>query len=335
MSQISVIVPVYNAQKTLYRCLNSICAQTFKDFEVILINDGSSDKSFEICEEFCSKDSRFRLINQENAGPSRTRNRGIDEAISKYLAFVDADDYIEPDMLEEFYNAAEVSNADMTVCGYISENEISSGKSISRIKPGVYRGDECRRIITESIKIGEGYLPPYSWVRFVRREVMENPRLRFNTKIHRSEDYLLWTQVGFCIDSLCIINNKFLYHYVENDASITHNYVGGYWEMVKELYDELVATLPDEENVRKNLKEMFLSRAYLAMKVASFAKDKNVFRTDLKSILKDKKLRKVVDSIPILYGIKAQKKRYVLLKFRLYPIIMMVHNNRRKKMNLR
>ena len=121
MSQISIVIPVYNAEKTLIRCLDSIQQQTYKDFEAILINDGSSDSSAEICQRYCEADKRFKLINQENSGPSKARNQGIDAAISKYLAFVDSDDYIEPNMLEEFFTAAEASSADLTVCGYFTE----------------------------------------------------------------------------------------------------------------------------------------------------------------------------------------------------------------------
>lgn len=88
-------MPVYNAEKSLNTCLKSIQDQTFKDFEVILVNDGSRDKSKEICSEFCKSDKRFKLIDQENGGPSSARNTGIDNARSKYLMFVDSDDFIE------------------------------------------------------------------------------------------------------------------------------------------------------------------------------------------------------------------------------------------------
>ena len=97
---ISVIVPVYNVEEYLEECLESIQYQTYTDIEVILVNDGSTDSSKEICERFCQADSRFRLINQENKGQSAARNRGVKESIGEYLMFVDSDDVINKNVLE-------------------------------------------------------------------------------------------------------------------------------------------------------------------------------------------------------------------------------------------
>ena len=333
MCQISLIVPVYNAEKSIRRCLDSIRGQTFCEFEVLLINDGSRDNSEAICTDYCSKDSRFRLINQENSGPSSARNRGIDEATAKYLAFVDSDDYIEPDMLEKLYTAAEEASADLTVCGYYIENEHGSKKkSVCKFETGVYRGEKCRKIATESIDIGiAGNIRPYSCIRFVRRECMENPKMRFDTKIYRSEDYLLWTKVFFNINCLCLITDEFLYHYVENTGSITHKYVKGYWKMAKEIYDKLKLELPDEKEISRNLAFMFVRRAYMSLNIANKSSDKLIFKSDMREILKDKKLREVVDSISFKDGIKVQKHRYLLLKFRLYFLIRLINCYRYRK----
>ena len=104
MAIISIIVPVYNAEKYLSRCIDSILRQTFADFELILVNDGSSDKSKEICEKYLESDPRIKLINQENSGVSAARNTGLDNASGEYIGFVDSDDFIEKNMYEELYN---------------------------------------------------------------------------------------------------------------------------------------------------------------------------------------------------------------------------------------
>jgi len=333
MSQISIIVPVYNAENTIIKCLDSIKAQTYRDFEVLLINDGSKDRSAELCEKFCTKDSRFKLINQENAGPSMARNRGIDEATSKYLAFVDSDDYIEIDMLEELYTAAEKADADVTICSYCVEHgDIIKNYYSSKYKSGVYRGEECRKIAVDAIDIGvNGNIPPYSGIRLVRRECLENPKLRFNTEIYRSEDYLLWNKVFFNIDCLCLITDKVLYHYVSNDDSITHCYIKDYWDMSKTIYTELKKALPEEKTVTEHLNFMFIRRAYLAMSIAKYADNRKTFYEDLKKVLNDIDLRKIIDSIPIVTGIKKEKIRYTLLKFRMYFLIRLIYNYKYRK----
>ena len=114
--KISVIIPVYNVEKYLRECLDSILAQTFQDFEIICIDDGSTDKSLEILQEYKTKDDRFVIVQQRHSGAGSARNNGIGLAEGKYIQFLDSDDYFEPALLEEMYNHAEKFNADLTVC---------------------------------------------------------------------------------------------------------------------------------------------------------------------------------------------------------------------------
>ena len=124
MPKISIIVPVYKAEKYLNRCVDSILAQTFTDWELLLIDDGSPDRSGEICDEYAKKDSRIRVIHKENGGVSSARQRGQDEACGEYTIHVDPDDWVEPTMLEELYQKAKDDNADMVICDYYT-NESS------------------------------------------------------------------------------------------------------------------------------------------------------------------------------------------------------------------
>ena len=137
---ISVIVPVYNAERWLRRCLDSICAQTFRDLDIILIDDGSTDGSSRICDEYAGKDPRVRCVHTENRGLSAARNRGIEEALSArslYIAFVDSDDWIEPDMFERLTGLARECGADIAECGLIREY---AGRRVRRYpEAGVFR----------------------------------------------------------------------------------------------------------------------------------------------------------------------------------------------------
>lgn len=117
MPKISVIVPVYNAVRYLHRCVDSILAQTFTDFELLLINDGSKDNSGRICDEFATKDARVRVFHKKNGGVSSARNLGLDNAKGEYIMFVDSDDYMFPQMCELMKTTMEMKKADMVVCG--------------------------------------------------------------------------------------------------------------------------------------------------------------------------------------------------------------------------
>lgn len=124
MPELSIIVPVYKVEKYLPKCIDSILAQTFRDFELILIDDGSPDNCGKICDDYAARDSRIRVIHQENAGVSAARNAGLDIACGTYLGFVDSDDWIEPEMYETMIATAKEKQVDVVVCGikYCEEN---------------------------------------------------------------------------------------------------------------------------------------------------------------------------------------------------------------------
>ena len=126
MPKISVIVPVYNVEKYLNRCIDSILNQTFKDFELILVNDGSTDNSGKICDDYAIRDKRIRVIHKENGGLSSARNIGIKNSKGNYLGFVDSDDYIHPNMYEILYNSCKAYNAEISICSFkkVYENDI-------------------------------------------------------------------------------------------------------------------------------------------------------------------------------------------------------------------
>ena len=119
--KISVIVPVYKAEKYLHRCVDSIIAQTFTDWELLLVDDGSPDKSGEICDGYSRHDGRIMVYHKNNGGVSTARQTGIDKAIGDYTIHVDPDDWIEPTMLEELYHKATDNNADMVICDFVFE----------------------------------------------------------------------------------------------------------------------------------------------------------------------------------------------------------------------
>lgn len=115
---ISVIVPYYNSKKYISKCINSILNQTFKDFELILVDDGSTDNSYNLCLSYAQKDERIVLLKKENGGQGTARNMGLDIALGDFIGFVDSDDYIQPNMYEIMYNSCIDHNAELSICGY-------------------------------------------------------------------------------------------------------------------------------------------------------------------------------------------------------------------------
>ena len=127
MAKIAVIVPVYNVEPYLARSLDSILAQTFRDLEIVLVDDGSTDRSGDICEQYAAKDARIRVIHQKNQGLSGARNTGIEASESEYISFIDSDDTITPEMLETLYTGITAYHADIAACNF--QNIYSNGET--------------------------------------------------------------------------------------------------------------------------------------------------------------------------------------------------------------
>lgn len=171
---ISVIVPVYNVEEYIRECLNSIINQTYKKLEIILIDDGSTDKSGEICEEYMAKDNRIKVIHQGNAGLSDARNAGIEIATGNYIQFIDSDDYIDEDMLETLYNLIIENDADIAMCSnYILKDGIKSCECSN--KKYIYDRKEALKeiLIDETIR-------SYSWNKLAKKELFNE--IRFPSK---------------------------------------------------------------------------------------------------------------------------------------------------------
>jgi glycosyltransferase involved in cell wall biosynthesis len=181
--EVSIIVPVYNSEKFIYRCIDSILAQTFTNFECIFNDDGSTDKSSAICENYSKSDNRFIVIHQENSGVSATRNKGLEIARGKYICFVDSDDYVKNNMLEKLVSAMNSSQADVVCCGYIENNKVC-----------IPSGEDFILSNTRTIQIIH-YLEMrqafgFVWNKLFRRTILDINAIRFAVSTKFGEDML-------------------------------------------------------------------------------------------------------------------------------------------------
>jgi len=217
--KISVIVPVYNAEKYLSQCLDSIIHQTYCNLEILLIDDGSTDGSLEICRNYKKKDHRIKVIHKENEGPSKTRNIGIAHSTGDYIIFIDSDDYIEKNMLEEMYKAISEKEVDVVRCNikkymnskeYVNENmyELSNRK---------FAGAQIEKILYHFLTHKQN-LGCYSVLLLMKKEVV----LSFNTNYHFMEDYEYYARLLLNIDSIYFLDQSF-YHYRYNGQGLSKN----------------------------------------------------------------------------------------------------------------
>lgn len=216
---ITVIVPVYNVEKYLRRCLDSIIGQTYQNLEILCIDDGSIDNSGEICEQYAARDARIKVIHQENQGLSTARNRGLDAAEGEYIAFVDSDDYILEDMYKKMLAKLLDYNVDLCVCQW--QYEFSDGRQVVKkqnIDPTIY-GRKASLEFARFLYRGnyENGVVVAAWNKLYRRALLD--KIRFEGRIH--EDDAFNGRIMAKNISVYVMEEQF-YVYAQNGDSLTN-----------------------------------------------------------------------------------------------------------------
>ena len=209
---VSVIIPVYNVEKYLCRCVDSVLNQSYSDLEVILVNDGSSDNCPEICDEYAERDSRVKVIHKENAGLGYARNSGIEVCSGEFVMFMDSDDYLDDDAVQVLYQRIITDNSDIAI-----------GKHVDVYEDGSTNGRFCGfiedRILSQSeIYSSMGKYAVSAWGKLYKREVLAGIKY---PSLKCAEDLWVFPQILERCNTISIVN-KTVYYYYQNSESITH-----------------------------------------------------------------------------------------------------------------
>lgn len=202
--RVSVTVPLYNSSKYLRECLDSLASQTLKNVEIILVDDGSTDGSGEICDEYCKKYANFRVIHQKNSGSASARQVGLDASRGEYVIVCDSDDWVEPNMYEKLYRAAIETEADIVTCNYFAE--YNNGRSI----PNVIKFTENDGVVDNRNLLLTR--PAASWVKLIRKSLFERSKASYELGINLGEDALIMFKLMLANPRVVQIND-ILYHY--------------------------------------------------------------------------------------------------------------------------
>lgn len=214
MPLISVIMPVYNKAIYLKKCINSLINQTFTDFEVLIIDDGSTDNSFDICKEFSEQDKRIKLIQIENNGVSNARNIGLKNAVGDYIQFIDGDDYVDLNMFDKLSYIIKKNSPDMIFCGI---TKVDNGyNEINKILPKL-KGMKSRKEMLDSFAEEQFRTGLYGCVsnKIMKRSIIENIKLEFNKDIKLAEDLDFYLTLYNHIDNIYFCNESY-YYYLQN-----------------------------------------------------------------------------------------------------------------------
>ena len=229
MPSISVIVPVYQAEKFLHRCIDSVIRQTFSDWELILVDDGSTDGSSALCGRFAAKDPRIRVFHRKrNQGVSEARNLGLNEAKGDFITFLDADDCYEFQALETLWNLREQSGADAAACGLTYLFPDGKASVQAQLPAGVFGEREIREKLIDPL-VGDRLTQPvfngYSVCYLFSADVIRKARIVFDGPY--LEDELFVLEYFCCARSLAVTDQP-LYRYFLHEASATHHYMANF-----------------------------------------------------------------------------------------------------------
>ena len=252
---ISIIVPIYKVEKTLRKALDSILAQTFTNYELILVNDGSPDNCPAICEEYAAKYPHIKLINKENGGLSSARNAGLAIAEGEYTIFIDPDDYVDAEGLDRLYATAIKENADITICDLYQEDEYS--RKYLQQKPTSLESAQLLKDLFH-------HIGGFTWNKLIRRSLYTELGISYPNNIYGCEDQYVMAQF-FKHDLKIAYCPVAFYHYRYNGNSLSRHYDNKTYEMDKEILTMFTTLLKDSpalQDAYNSKRNAILTRAF-------------------------------------------------------------------------
>lgn len=267
MKLVSIIVPAYNCIKSLEYCVHSILYQIYSDFQLILVDDGSTDGSSELCDKLAAEDKRIRVIHKPNGGVSSARNAGIDVADGEYITFCDSDDYLEPDYIETLLKTAK-SNPDcghiwccfQTVSGYQKENATSNYSSVKPI---------LHYTLQDYMNLHEMWLDASPCNKLYRTDIVQTAKVRFPEDLSLGEDWLFnLAYIDASENDRIAVITKPLYNYVRgNNDSLDSKYRQDLLDIYRRLNEECLAHLKKWDMPQEQMEKFYNSQFYLYEKV--------------------------------------------------------------------
>lgn len=276
MCKVSIIVPVYNAEKYLSECIDSILSQTLTDLEVILVDDGSIDDSPEICDQYAAQYTQIKVIHKANAGAASARNDGLDVAQGEYVAFVDSDDWIDADMYKRMADTAEANDCDLVICDCLKESESGSQLYTHDLPAGFYDREHMYSVYFPQLLMPDTMEYPVTisnGLLLIRREVISANGITFPEGMRFSEDLLFGSEVGYYAQSMTYLKGYAPYHYRQNPDSVTHTAYKDKWPLLRELWCRINENFSKKRDYdfTQQIQRCMLFFVYMAMNQRRYA----------------------------------------------------------------
>ena len=331
---VSIIVPVYKVETYLHRCVDSILAQTYKNIEIILVDDGSPDKCPEICDDYKKIDDRIHVIHKENGGLSSARLAGFDQCSGRYILFVDSDDYIESTMVERLAISLENTDSDIAICSYFVELAGESEKVQLPFKKSVI---DCREEIENEYiyplighSVVEKALPGFLCIRLFKKSLIQRHFFGSEREFFLEDHYfdLLYADN---VKKISFVNEP-LYHYCVNSASLSNCRRENKWSMYQNIYRFYQKYISDRgfdvgDRIDYFLVSALFSSVDNAVMIGNYAK----FKSEVKDIISSEYGKRAVAFSEKIHVSKMEKLTMLLVKFRCFKFLYWIRKSRLEK----
>lgn len=330
--KISIIVPCYNVEKYIEKCMESLINQTFTDIEIIAVNDGSRDRTFDVLSEYAIRDSRVIVINQQNQGLSGARNSGIAKAIGEYIVLVDGDDWIDLETCEAAFNAAVSNSADVVMWSYIREYETLSLPKIIFDKDIIFEEKQCKNLHRRFVGLVDNELNNpenfdnilTAWGKLYKRQIIIDNQLQFVDlkKIGTYEDGLFNLEYYAFVKKAVFINKWFNHYLKSNSTALTQSYKPKLFEHYKTLF-RIIEHYIFKNNLSEDFKKALRNRICytligIGLTECLKSNSKNIFQKIgiIKVVLNDSLYQKALKELSLKYFPTKWKVFYLCAKLR-------------------
>lgn len=319
--KVSVIVPVYNTEKYLKRCIDTLVKQSFQNLEIILIDDGSTDGSGKLCDEYALADSRISVIHKENGGLVSAWKAGVRESSGEYLCFVDSDDWVEFQMIDDMVKYLTGIKKEIISSDYVIEKINGNKQNMYQgLEPGIYEGSNLRTKVIPEILGKENRLISFSrCMKLISRELIIDNCKYSDPVIRMGEDVTVMLPAIIDCERLVIMDHKIYYHYFYADESMVHGYDSGLFKNIQQLHEIIDVIMKDKfsgalwEKMHQEAQKEYLLLLLLVLK--SEARDnREGYRKNILEICKSREVKNLVQTVELQVKEKSNQLLYLVLR---------------------
>lgn len=327
---LSIIIPLYNNEKNIIRCLDSIISQTYKDFEIVIINDGSTDESLHMCFEYIKSHENIVIKTIENSGSATARNIGLDLISGDYVYFIDSDDYIDKNYISNMMKYMETEKYSFISSSYTQVKNNVMIEEQTNFKEGEYSRNQLENIFYPSLICDsslDSNVPKTLWNKIFKREFINNNNLRFKKELLMSQDVVFTTEAYLRCDNFYYLPSNKGYYYVDNPNSRTHRFLPNCSKIMRQNY-YIIESIVEKLNIREQFNQQ-LDYLYLRNTMTTIANIGKKNRPGLKEchkiikeIVNDEYLEDVISRIDVSRLSKTRKILLYSLKHKLSYVII-------------